>query len=454
MALQRPLPPGGPSRNLSRSTIFPLLTNRSALASKGHLIPVLASIIAAFSLMGAGSGTFAWPRYAANDELNAAFQVYWILALYITFMANFYIYSICGRAKPWWLIAGLFAGMAVVMWPPHLLFDLIAWPFYTILPGRFADSPIVPLRILSAFFGPGLCEELFKALPIFGLAWLGLHGKSALSKTVGIAEPLDGILFGVAVASGFALSETLGQYVVGGVTDALEPFTQAGGLDHGIRLGAGTAAFQGLIILLGRGLSLIAGHLAYSGVFGYFIGLAVLRPAMGKQLLALGWATAAVLHGAWDAVGAIGSQSPIILVVYIALAVLSYACLAAVVLKARQISPTRAWNFATVARSGSRPTGTGVAGGRPARGSDAPFVASAAPKPRPFGGTSSPAAVMAPLIITIGPVSRAVTSGLRIEAQMLGSAGAAMGPGAIARIDVDARGGGLGLVNLSQRSWA
>jgi RsiW-degrading membrane proteinase PrsW (M82 family) len=455
MAFQRPPRPGGGGRNLSRSTIFPLLANRSALVSKGHLLPILATIIAGCSLLGAGSGVFAWPRLVDNDELNIAFQVYWILALYIAFMANFYIYSICGRAKPWWVIAALFAGMAALLWPPHLLFDVFAWPFYTVLPGRFANSSVVSLRILAAFFGPGLCEELFKALPLFALAWIGLNRKGALARTIGITEPLDGILFGVAVASGFALSETLGQYVVGSVNDALEPFTKAVGVEHGIELGAGTAAFQGLILLLSRGLAFIAGHLAYTGVFGYFIGLAVLRPAIWKQLLALGWGTAAFLHGAWDAVGSIDSQSPItILLVFVALATLSYACLAAAILKARQLSPTRAWNFATVVRSGSPPpAAAGAAGAASAHGFDAPRNAGAAPKPSGSSRTPSPA-VTVPLIITIGPLTRAVTRDLRIDAQMLGSAGAEMEPGPIARIDVDARDGGFGLVNLTQRSWA
>jgi hypothetical protein len=36
-------------------------------------------------------------------------------------------------------------------------------------------------------------------------------------------------------------------------------------------------------------------------LFGYFIGLSVLRPGMAVLLIPLGWLSAAALHGAWDA---------------------------------------------------------------------------------------------------------------------------------------------------------
>jgi RsiW-degrading membrane proteinase PrsW (M82 family) len=81
--------------------------------------------------------------------------------------------------------------------------------------------------------------------------------------------------------------------------------------------------------------------LAYSGYFGYFIGLSVLKPAKRWKLLGIGYLTASGLHALWNASDAIGK-----LVTAVA-GVLAYAFLMAAILKARQLSPTRSQNLAT-----------------------------------------------------------------------------------------------------------
>jgi RsiW-degrading membrane proteinase PrsW (M82 family) len=139
---------------------------------------------------------------------------------------------------------------------------------------------------------------------------------------------LDGILLGAASAVGFTLLETLGQYVPGIINETLQA-------------GEGDPPLLGLQLLIPRILGSVAGHMAYSGYFGYFIGLSVLKPKQRWQILGIGYVCASTLHALWNAAGYV---SPLLLAV---VGVLSYAFLAAAILKARALSPTRSQNFAT-----------------------------------------------------------------------------------------------------------
>jgi hypothetical protein len=92
-----------------------------------------------------------------------------------------------------------------------------------------------------------------------------------------------------------------------------------------------------------RFLSNIVGHAAFSGYFGYFIGLAALRPERRAQTILTGLGFSFMVHNAWDFFAA--NRLGLFL---LPIAMLSYAGLAAAILKARQISPQRNRNFATV----------------------------------------------------------------------------------------------------------
>jgi RsiW-degrading membrane proteinase PrsW (M82 family) len=69
--------------------------------------------------------------------------------------------------------------------------------------------------------------------------------------------------------------------------------------------------------------------------------LSVLKPNQRWQILGIGYISAAALHALWNSAGYV---SPVLLAV---VGVLSYAFLAAAILKARALSPTRSQNFAT-----------------------------------------------------------------------------------------------------------
>jgi len=158
-------------------------------------------------------------------------------------------------------------------------------------------------------------------LPVFLMCWVGSWFRSPRRERVGVWEPLDGILIGAASAVGFTLLETLAQYVPN-VVDKL-----------------GEAA--GTQLLIPRILGSIAGHMAYSGYFGYFIGLSMMKPSRRWAILGVGYLTASILHALWNSATALN------VLLLPVVGVLSYAFLTAAILKARALSPNRAQNFAT-----------------------------------------------------------------------------------------------------------
>ncbi len=247
-----------------------------------------------------------------------------ILAIYLIGGAYYFIYRQAGKSKPWWLLVS--SAVITVLFLCTGIFDIFAFVFRDILPGKISKDPNIEFipSFISMFFGAGMCEELFKALPVFIFLGIGRRLKSPSRERIGVWEPLDGILIGTASAAGFTLLETLGQYVPNQIAE--------------VGLGAGELA--GLQLLIPRIIGSVAGHMAYSGYFGYFIGLSILKPSKRWQILAIGYLTASVLHALWNA-------APNIWITIFA-GVLAYAFLMAAILKARELSPDRSENWATV----------------------------------------------------------------------------------------------------------
>lgn len=336
MVSEQPVPFGEPPLQLSFSVVFPLLGGRSTWARE-YLLPIFATVCVSLTLMVLIPASNA----SGADQLSQAWIIFYTLAVYIAFLATYFVNQMCGRPKRLWLLAVV--GLATA-----LLMSSALWPFWynifysDVIPGdrwENASSPLVA-QLAGWWFGTGLCEEGFKALPLIFLALLGAglgylsrhsHGRSSriwasLRRRVGLCGPRDGIVLGVASGAGFFIRETLGEYVP----------KMMGEMKH-----AGTQAFDGLLLLLGRGLPDLTGHSAYSGLFGYFIGLAVLRPKLAIYLLPLGWLSAAALHGAWDASGNIVTNPYVQLAIFLILALLSYGLLGGAIFKADEIANPR-----------------------------------------------------------------------------------------------------------------
>ncbi len=300
------------SDRVTLTQLLPIFSTGLEIRRKAYIFPALVTIVAVVSLFF---------TVGNQRSFNG------ILAGYLGLSAYYGVYQLCGKPKAWWviLLVGL-STVGLILSPIFLVFINV---FRSILPGQLSSNSV---SLINVFFGAGLMEELLKATPLLVLALIGLSRSSRWRDRYGIAEPLDGILFGTASAMGFTLLETMGQYVPAIVQNTT------------LQVGADGSEAQGLQILIARLLGSIAGHMAYSGYFGYAIGLAVLKPRGAVLTVLVGYLTAAVLHTMWNSVGGIPLVGPFALAT---IGLLSYALLGAAILKARSLSPSRENNFAT-----------------------------------------------------------------------------------------------------------
>jgi len=308
----------GEEEGVSFTQLFPIISTGRDLTKKAYLVPGILTVV------------FVVLMFATVGQPETAFFNQMLVATYLAGAAYYFVYQLCGKHKPWWVLLGTATATALILLSPVL--PLFIFIFRYILPGRLPtpDEAVgFPQLVVRMFFGAGLMEELLKALPIIGAYWLGRRFGSPWREQIGVWEPLDGILLGTASAVGFTLLETLGQYV----PEITRNFS--------LQSGDGVGQLVGFQLLVPRIIGSVAGHMAYSGYLGYFIGLSVLKPRKRWQILGVGYLTAAGLHALWNVTGLI---SGLFLAV---VGVLSYAFLTAAILKARTLSPTRSQNFAT-----------------------------------------------------------------------------------------------------------
>ena len=302
--------------DLTMSQLIPIVSVRQDLYRKGYLLPGILTVIMVVLLFVAQGKLFNW-----------------LLAFYLGSGGFYFIYRLCGKHKPWWvfIVSALFTAMILI----SPILQVFIWIFRGILPGNVSSASAGFIsQLISHFFGAGMMEELLKALPIVGFLLWGAQLHSPGRERIGVWEPLDGILIGAASALGFTWLETLGQYVPGVIEEVAA------------EAGAAAGANAGLQLLIPRILGSVAGHMAYSGIFGYFIGLSVLIPSKRWLILGVGYFMASGLHAVWNATGSmLGGDFDLIALMVVGIA--AYAFLVAAILKARQLSPTRARNFAT-----------------------------------------------------------------------------------------------------------
>jgi RsiW-degrading membrane proteinase PrsW (M82 family) len=298
-----------PQNSLTFTQLFPIVSTGRDLTRKAYLIP--GSITVLFVVL----------MFATLGNANL-FNL--LLGAYLGVAGYYCVYQLCGKRKPWWWLLGSAIATSLVLLSPLLYWFILV--FREILPGSLPDGAEVPFLqlLITMFFGAGLMEELLKSLPVLMALAIGRYLRSPWRERLGVWEPLDGILLGSASAVGFTLLETLGQYVPQIVQEVGE--------------------LQGLQLLIPRILGSVAGHMAYSGYLGYFIGLSVLNPKQRWLILGVGYLCAAVLHALWNSTVVLGYH------VLAIVGILSYAFLGAAILKARSLSPTRSENFATQLR--------------------------------------------------------------------------------------------------------
>ncbi|NET13618.1 MAG: PrsW family intramembrane metalloprotease, partial [Okeania sp. SIO1H6] len=265
------------TESITLTQLFPIASTGKQLAKKAYLYPGIITVFFVILMF---------------LTVGRAIAFNFLLAAYIATAAYYFVYQLCGKQKPWWVLFGVALTTVIILLSPIL--TLFIGVFRFILPGDISVNPeqVGFLDFLiRMFFGAGLMEELLKALPVFLALLIGRNLPDPWRNKIGVWEPLDGILLGTASAVGFTLLETLGQYVPSIVDSA------------SLQLGVDAGQLVGLQLLIPRILGSVAGHMAYSGYFGYFIGLSVLRRRNSWLILGVGYLTASILHALWNASG-------------------------------------------------------------------------------------------------------------------------------------------------------
>src|SRR3984957_13320024 len=341
----------------TRSQLIPVITKWNELGKTAQLGPVLFCIVVFFGMATFGTTTTIVYAIVAADGKHYIDPRYWIyssnflimLAVFLTVVSVWFIYRMIGKQKSWYVLAGAAGFSAYYLWLMQVDHDFL-WMyefFHLHLAGGEPDAnaPFIQLFI-QHFLGTGFFEEIVKALPILGLVVAARYMTPEVRAKIGAEEPLDGILIGAASGGGFAIMETLIQYTPTVLAFRGVPIQNADAVMNNMNgeqlrslISQGSNLLNtapGIKWLITRSIDLSFGHMAYAGYFGYFIGLSVIKPEQRWKILFMGLASASLPHALWDTVASMDTVP-----LQAAIALLSYAVLAAAVLKAREISPNR-----------------------------------------------------------------------------------------------------------------
>src|ERR1035441_1661399 len=321
--------PGGQLRNrlgsdsATPSELFPVLSKRKELINKGLLIPVGIAFLFGISL----TATASTPEIFRN-----------VLGVGIGLGCFYVLYSLGGKKKPWWIFAFATIFTMVLMLSP--LFPVFFLVFYNMAgtpQGEAVNQLSFVRQVIARFVSTGMMEELVKIIPVLLIWKWTTRMKSPQREKAGITEPLDGILVGAASALGFVFVETLMQYAPNAVMGVAGNIAKQ--LPH---LPAELYVLAGDVFGLQSGILRIlpelSGHMAYSGYFGYFVGLAAMKPKHMWKLLITGYVSAAGLHAIWDL---FCDRPGVGVYMQLPMMIAFYAFLVAAILKARQIYPLR-----------------------------------------------------------------------------------------------------------------
>jgi RsiW-degrading membrane proteinase PrsW (M82 family) len=491
--------PGGEMKSTdwsapTKSQLLPLGSTWQELLTKPYFVP---AVVVALGLAA---------MFATLHDLSSGITVsyfgmpvtvpnyYLVVALLLTAGGAYAVYRMVGKSKSWWLMPVVmaftaFLAMSTVMGVLQQLFSLGQ-------PASGQESNVL-LRFVYNMFRAGLPEESLKAIPVAIGVYIGFRlmsrlGASHPARQLAVLEPLDGILIGAASGFGFAFAETVFQYVpqamvlnsgvLNGMAQLIKPLGYHLTLPDNVTedvliativkmfkilsdaVGYERATFEfhhivtqtqsaGLELMLPRLVGNVFGHSAYAGIFGYFIGLATLKPANRAKTVLTGLLIAAALHATWNATA--GSSTLMSFLVSLA----AFTGLAVVTIKARQISPERSQLMPSqILDRGRVPATPSEPMPRPA---PAPAAASVAPSAAPVAAAPArpPGSVTWDddsnlRLIEIGTARIPATLGARLYERQAPGAHATRGDGVVAEVTTHPNDPAvLGLKNLSGQPW-
>ncbi len=186
--------------------------------------------------------------------------------------------------EPMWLVAAVF-GLGILSVVPAAFIE-VAWarssialnPTYASMGGRLSA---LPYALLVFTLVVGLTEEGVKLL-----------AAAAVRKHREFDEPIDGIVYGVAAALGFAAAENIRYFATGRMAPAL---------------------------VLARTFTSIPAHVFLGAIWGFALGQTLL-PGRSKFIVVRALAIAALLHGAFDALLSTRGLAPAALLLNLGLA--------------------------------------------------------------------------------------------------------------------------------------
>ena len=252
------------------------------LSSQSFFVPGIATVVSGIMFF------FIFSSAIETGDIIYAYLYELLLGLYIGLMMIYFLLNVSNLKVPIWLPIGtaLFTSVILLVPLPFYIFALI---FRPPIISQMMESQHFSSLFIGHLIGAGLCEELFKSIPV----WLALLLAPRLNRLniAGFKEkyftPTVAMLIGASSGIGFIIVETLQDYV----------FSK-----QGEQIGLG------MMLLIPRFITGISGHVAWSGIFAYFIGLGsfykkgmVLYPFMG-------WMIASLLHGLWNATGILDSE--------------------------------------------------------------------------------------------------------------------------------------------------
>lgn len=309
----------------SMSEIMPFRSSKIKLwKSPLFMLAILAALITPllFGLMG-----MALSGETVRDQMGAlaAISTLAVFFLLMLMQTAFYLYVKPGRSILIYLLT--FAIVVALFFTPVL--QAFFFIFRKVLPGDvdLQAQYTFPVMFWKMLWGAGFMEELFKALPILLGAALTIYAlkqpqlrENPAFKLLHVRGPVDGVLMGLFAGAGFIFIETAFDYI---------PRIAQGAFEETQNPLAAIAA--GLTLMLPRVFGGIVGHMAYSGIFGYFIGLAVLRPTDRWKLIGIGYLASTLVHTLWNSVSVINPMLQYVVAIAAAIAVVG------ALLKARQI---------------------------------------------------------------------------------------------------------------------
>ncbi len=259
-----------------------------------------------------------------------------VVACFFAVEAVHIIYKLCGIRKPflWLAVIGCSAfALGSVEETHHSLLQQFASLALKIVPSSVLVGASFFDHWAAYFFSAALPLEAIKIAPVLIAFGFGRVLASPWRERLGIWEPLDGVLLGATAGVGFNVAQT----VYGAA------FSANCSLDSVMHIYYSHQCLKSLLLIVPHCLGEIAGHAAYSGFIGYAIGLAVVRPRRRWLTVLIALLISTLAHSLSVAT-AVSSTHYILVLIE---SIVFYCLLAAAILKARQISPSRAYNFAS-----------------------------------------------------------------------------------------------------------